>query len=114
VSLHLTPSPGSRLWWAAEITRASTDWSAVVTASIGMMTMAGIIVEPAESAVADARNSPSWRQAALDYHKDRPRGPAIEPDRLRRLRRLLKDDYSLDGCWHELRDMRPKGIANGG
>ena len=49
---------------------------------------------------------PSWRHAAVEYHRDRPGRPAveIEPKRLARLRRLMADDVSLERAWHGLRD----------
>src|SRR5262245_54023386 len=73
-----------------------------------MLVTAGIVEsepEP-ESLTWDA---PSWREAAVEYHRDRPGRLAdeIEPKRLARLRRLMPDDISLERAWHELRDMRP-------
>ena len=49
-------------------------------------------------------DGPSWREAALEYHRDRPGRLAVEvePKRLARLRRLMADDSSIDRAWHEL------------
>jgi|SRR5262245_8696072 len=65
---------------------------------------AGLIDAPEDMSYWDA---PFWREAAIEYHRDRPRGPAIEPERLALLRRLMADDVSLERAWHELRDNRP-------
>jgi hypothetical protein len=53
--------------------------------------------------------APSWREAAVKHREDQAGRPAaeIEPGRLRRLRRLMAADVSLDRAWHELRDNRP-------
>jgi len=65
---------------------------------------AGLIDAPEDMSYWDA---PFWREAAIEYHRDRPRGPAIEPERLALLRRLMADDVSLERAWHELSDNRP-------
>jgi uncharacterized protein YjiS (DUF1127 family) len=47
----------------------------------------------------------SWKEAAREYHAQRGGSRTvieIEPERLRRLRRLLGDDASLERAWHEL------------
>jgi hypothetical protein len=94
-----------RAWWAAEAGRVGTDWRAVGEAALTMLVAAGILEEPEASV--SCWDAPSWRESALNYHRDRPRGHAIEPERLARLRRLMADDFSLERAWHELRDNRP-------
>ena len=91
-------------WWEAQAARLGTDWTSIVEAAFTMLVAAGILEAPEAERHWDA---PSWREAAIEYHRDRPRGPAIEPERLARLRRLMADDVSLDRAWHELRDNRP-------
>jgi hypothetical protein len=90
-----------REWWAAEAIRADTDWPGVVAAALEMMAAAGII-EAAETM--SLWDEPSWRQAAAEYHRDRPGRLAVEfePKRLARLRRLMA--VSLERAWRELRD----------
>jgi hypothetical protein len=61
-------------------------------------------------------NDESWKAAARAYHAAR-RAPstvlevAIEPQRLRRLRRLLNDNISFERAWHELSTNHTKGRA---
>jgi len=103
-----------REWWAEEAARAGTDRSSLVAAALEMMVAAGIIQEPAAQAMTpwDAQ---SWRDAAVEYHRDRP-GPlavVIEPKRLALLRRLLADGVSLGQAWLELRDTRSKAFQKG-
>ena len=95
-----------REWWAAEAIRADTDWPAVVDAALEML-VAGGILEP-EPDTMTAWDAPSWRRAAVEYHRDRPGRLAveIEPKRLARLRHLMADDVSLERAWHEARDKR--------
>jgi hypothetical protein len=97
-----------RAWWAEEASRACTDWLSVIDAALEMLVASGILEpEPDPMTPWDA---PSWRQAAVEYHRDRP-GPLaveIEPKRLARLRRLMADDVSVDRAWHELRDQFSK------
>jgi hypothetical protein len=92
-----------REWWAAEAVHAGTDWSSLVTAALEMMFAAGIIEEPAAQAMTPW-DAPSWRDAAVEYHRDRPGRLAVEIElkRLARLRRLMADDISIDRAWHEL------------
>ena len=94
----------ARAWWAAESARVGTDWPAVIDAAFEMMAAGGIL-EP-EPDTMTAWDAPSWRQAAVEYHRDRPGRLAveIEPKRLARLRHLMADDVSLERAWHELRD----------
>jgi hypothetical protein len=103
-----------REWWAEEAARAGTDRSSLVAAALEMMVAAGIIEEPAAQAMTpwDAQ---SWRDAAVEYHRDRP-GPlavVIEPKRLALLRRLLADGVSLGQAWLELRDTHSKAFQKG-
>jgi hypothetical protein len=54
---------------------------------------------------ADAWNSPTWRQAAADYHRARAGHiliAEIPPEDLARLRRLMNDDVSLERAWAEI------------
>ena len=102
-----------REWWAEETVRAGTDRSGLVAAALEMMVAAGIIEEPAAQAMTpwDAQ---SWRDAAVEYHRDRPGRLAVEIElkRLARLRRLMVDDMSIDRAWHELRDSRQSKFSN--
>jgi hypothetical protein len=104
-----------REWWVVEAVRAGTDWSSLVAAALEMVVAAGLIGQP-EAETITAWDGPSWRQAAADYHRDRPgrRAIEIEPKRLERLRRLLAVDVSLDRAWRELRDNRQGKFSNGG
>jgi len=104
-----------REWWAEEAVHAGTDRSGVVAAALEMMIAAGIIGQPAVETIT-AWDAPSWRDAAVEYHRNRPGRLAvgIEPRRLERLRRLLAVDVSLGRAWHELRDNRQGKFSNGG
>jgi hypothetical protein len=103
-----------REWWAEQAVRAGTDWSGLVAAALEMMIAAGIIEEPAAQAMTpwDAQ---SWRDAAVEYHRDRlgPLAVVIEPKRLALLCRLLTDGVSLGQAWLELRDTRSKAFQRG-
>jgi hypothetical protein len=58
---------------------------------------------------ADAWNSPTWKQAAAEYHCARAGRVLVAetpPERLAHLRRLMGDDISLSAAWHELNDSR--------
>jgi hypothetical protein len=85
----------------------------VVTAALGMMNAAGIIKQP-EPKTMTTWDGPSWRDAAVEYHRDRPGRLAVEIElkRLARLRRLMVDDMSIDRAWHELRDSRQSQFSN--
>src|SRR5262245_53347494 len=82
-------------WWAGEALRAGTDWSDLVAAAREMMVAAGIIEQPAAEAMTpwDAQ---SWRDAAMEYHRDWPTCLAVEikPKRLARLHRLMTEGIS--------------------
>jgi hypothetical protein len=97
----ISTAPEGREWWAEEAARRSADWLGVVAAALEMMAAAGIIEAAETMSLWDA---PSWRQAAAEYHRDRPGRLAveIEPKRLARLRRLMA--VSLERAWRELRD----------
>ena len=99
--------------WAEEAVRAGTDRSFLVAAALETMVAAGIIEEPAAQAMTpwDAQ---SWRDAAVEYHRDRPGRLAVEIElkRIVRLRRLMADDMSIDRAWHELRDSRQSKFSN--
>jgi hypothetical protein len=61
---------------------------------------------------AGAWNSPGWKKAAAEYHRDRTGHPLIvelEPERLKRLLELLKDSTSLSRAYYEI-----SGRRNGG
>jgi len=61
----------------------------------------------------DAWAAPSWREAALEYHKHRGGRVSITsyaPEHLARLRLLTDDDVSLDRAWDEL-NCRASGAA---
>src|SRR5262245_19344611 len=90
-------------WWAAESVFTGTDWPGVVDAGLELLVAGGIVEQPEPESVTPW-DAPSWREAAAEYHRDRPGRLAvdIEPKRLARLRRLMADDVSLDRAWHEL------------
>lgn len=100
----VSTAPEDREWWAAEAARTGTDWGGVIATAFEMM-VAGGVLEPERITAWDV---PSWRQAAVEYHRDRPGCLAveIEPKRLARLRRLMADDVSFERAWHELRAKR--------
>jgi hypothetical protein len=102
-------------WWAEEAARTGSVWSGVVQTALELMVAVGIIEQP-EPEVLSSWDAPSWREAAVEYHRDRPGRLAveIEPRRLERLRRLLAVDVSLERAWHELRDTRQIKFSNNG
>jgi hypothetical protein len=58
---------------------------------------------------ADAWDAPSWRTAAVEYRKARGNRTLIVEtplEDLKRLRRLMGDDVSLERAWSELNDPR--------
>ena len=85
--------------WAKET--IARDWPAVGNAALIMMATAGVIdadvLMPVDTI--DHWAAPSWRTAAIDYHRHRPAGPVIAPKRLARLRWLLSDDISFERAW---------------
>jgi hypothetical protein len=80
------------------------DWPAVGNAALIMMATAGVIdadvLMPVDTI--DHWAAPSWRTAAIDYHRHRPAGPVIAAKQLARLRWLLSDDISLERAWGTL------------
>lgn len=96
-----------REWWAEEAARAGTDWSGVIAAALEMMVAAGIMEQPVAQTTT-LWDAPSWRDAAVEYHRNRGGCLAveIEPKRLARLRGLMVHGVSLERAWHELRDFR--------
>jgi hypothetical protein len=91
-----------REWWAVEAVHAGTDWSGLVAAALEMILAAGTIEEPAAQAMTPW-DAPSWRDAAVEYHRDRLGRLAVEIElKLARLRRLMANDISIDRAWHEL------------
>lgn len=66
-------------------------------------------LQPADD---DPWSAPGWRDAAIEYHKDRGKNVSTvsyTPDELDRLRKLLNDDVSLDeSAWHQV--SRPLGV----
>jgi hypothetical protein len=86
------------------MTAASTTVATVATAApLAVNNTAGIIEQPQPETITPWDATP-WREAAVEYHRDRPGRLAveIEPKRLARLRRLMTDDVSLERAWHEL------------
>jgi hypothetical protein len=79
---------------------ARTDWSGVVETALEFMVVVGIIEQPE----LEVLHAPSWREAAVEYHRDRAGRLAveIEPKRLAQLRRLVADDVSLERAYHDI------------
>ena len=53
----------------------------------------------------NALNAPNWKEAAKQYHRDRAGRPLIveiEPEHLKRLRRLMDPATSLERAWDEI------------
>jgi hypothetical protein len=75
------------------------DWPAVGNAALIMMATAGVIDADIPAVTIDHWSTPSWRMAAIDYHRHRPAVPVIAPKRLARLRWLLSDDISFERAW---------------
>jgi hypothetical protein len=102
-ALSLASTRGnSSVWWTEESARVGTGWPAVIDAALEIM-VAGGILEP-EPDTMTAWDAPSWRLAAVEYHRDRPGRLAveIEPKRLARLRRLMADDVSLERAFAKI------------
>ena len=52
----------------------------------------------------NAQSPPGWRDAAVDYHKDRGLRVSVTSytaDELARLRELMADNVTLERAWHE-------------
>src|SRR5262245_50581389 len=88
---------------APEAASARTDWSGVVETALELMVAAGIIEQP-EPEVLSFWDAPSWREAAVEYHRDRVGRLTveIEPRRLARLRRLMTDSVSLEHAYYDI------------
>jgi hypothetical protein len=88
--------------WAEQSAKDDTDWPGVVNAALEMMVAGGIL--ESEPDTVNSWDVRSWRQAAVEYHRDRPGRLAveIEPQRLARLRRLMADGVSLERAWQEI------------
>jgi transposase len=82
--------PGDwRRFWATESERAGSNWRHLLDAA------------------------PTWKEAAEQYHRDRAGRPLIveiEPERLKRLRDLLKDGTSFSQVYYEI-NSRSDGAA---
>ena len=76
-----------------------TDWPSVVNATLSMMAAAGVVDANITGTADDHWSAPSWRRAAIDYHKNRPTYPVIAPPRIERLRRLMAHDVLLERAW---------------
>ena len=88
-------------WWAEQSAKDDTNWPGVVNAAFEMMVAGGIL--ESEPDTVSSWDAPSWRQAAVEYHRDRPgRLAVVEPKRLARLRRLMADGVSLERAWQEI------------
>ena len=115
--LAVSTAAHDREWWAAEAARCCTDWEGIVETHFAVLTNLGLLErKPAIMTELDenAWTAPGWREAAVEYHKDRrDRRLVIEIDakRLARLRRLLADEISPDRAWHELRSNFQKGFS---
>jgi hypothetical protein len=89
------------------MTAASTTVATVATAApLAVNNTAGIIEQPQPETITPWDATP-WREAAVEYHRDRPGRLAveIEPKRLARLHGLMADDVSVNRVWHELNDV---------
>jgi hypothetical protein len=74
--------------------------------------MALIVTTDWEKIAADAWNGLSWKEAAEEYHRDRTGRRLIveiEPERLKRLRDLLKDSTSFSRAYYEINTRRDGG-----
>lgn len=64
------------------------------------------------STAEEAWEAPSWREAAVDYHKDRDGQASVvryDAAELERLRALMDEDVSLDAAYAAL--SKPSGVA---
>jgi hypothetical protein len=60
-----------RAWWAEEASRASTDWPSVVAAALELLVASGILEPEPDTDTMTPWDAPSWREAAVEYHRDR-------------------------------------------
>jgi len=58
-----------------------------------------------------AWDSPSWKEAAREYHANRPPGRDADDPGIVRARRRLADDVSFKRTWHEINAARLHGQA---
>jgi hypothetical protein len=66
-------------------------------------------------AAQEAWSSRSWKTAAAEYHRDcagRPLIIEIDPERLKRLRRLMRPGVTLEQAWNEINDPRNRPTPN--
>jgi len=79
----------------------------VVIATAGVLITAGITEQSAAETLT-LWDTSSWRDSAVEYHRNRRGCLAVEidPKRLARLRALMVDGVSLERAWHELYDFR--------
>jgi hypothetical protein len=70
----------------------------------------------AELTFADgAQSEPGWRDAAVDYHKDRSVRVSVTSytaDQLARLRELMADNVTLERAWHEINHPADRAAAS--
>ena len=103
-----------REWWARQSLIDGTDWHSIGEAVLAVLCQHGFLdAQQGEGPKAQQSESwlaPSWREAAVDYHKNRAGRPAaeIELARLVRLRRLMAPEISLDRAWQELSEPRDR------
>jgi hypothetical protein len=99
-----------RAWWTAAAARTRTSWAGVVDAALEMMVAGGIIERQRDTM--DAHDVSSWREAAIEYHRDHPGRLTvkIEPKRLARLRRLMADGVSLERAWQEIQNFSKEDL----
>jgi hypothetical protein len=87
------------------------DWAAVSNGALAMMASAGVVdVDVPIAVVADPWDAPSWREAAIDYHRHRPAYPVIAASQLAKLRWLMNDGITLERAWAALNS--PKGNSD--
>jgi hypothetical protein len=68
-----------------------------------------------DGVAAGAWDSPGWKKAAAEYHRDRAGRPLIveiEAERPKRLRRLMQPGMSLEQAWNEINDPRNRPTPN--
>ena len=63
----------------------------------------------------DASSAPGWRDAAVNYHKDRGARVSVTSytaDELARLRELMADNVTLERAWHEINHPADRAAAS--
>ena len=107
-----------RAWWARQSLIDGTDWQSIGEAALAVLRQYGFLcldarqgegpkAQEAEKAVSEAWNAPSWREAALDYHKSRSVPSHRDDPDLQRLRKLLDDRVTLAAAWAAMHRNRP-------